>query len=136
MATYYNPILIFNLSNPSVIGMSFPTANEAPTRIDFAPGTSSGTQNTVTSAAASWDWAPLPIPNPTGFVAAITADNTLSNILYLLMPYYAAILSYATAPAAIKGVWAQLKTVYSAQLTSGIVSTIEGYATANNMPLT
>lgn len=139
MAIYYDPIGTFiqTYQADGLAGMSFGNGPAtAPTQIRFATGTSQANQDIVNNAAASWDWTVLPTPNPNGFVSAITTDSTLTSILFLLMPYYAAIQNYIIAPAAIKTAWASLKSAYPAQLTSGIVTTVEGYATANNIPLT
>jgi hypothetical protein len=137
MATYYNPVLIFQSANPSVVSLEFANGEtNPPTRIDFVEGTSSDTQQTVLTAAVAFDWVPLPPTNTNGFVTAIENDATLANVLALLMPFYAAIESYESDPQAIKTAWAQLKAQYSSELTSDIVTTVEGYAIINNMPLT
>lgn len=134
MTTYYNPKDVFYNQHSALglVGMEFETDETVvPSRLDFADNTSQQNIDLVTAAATSWDWAPLPTPDPNGFVENITADNSLIAVLYLLMPYYAAIQNYALAPAAIKAVWAQIKI----QLPPNLVTTIEGYAVKYNMPL-
>lgn len=137
MATYYNPQDVFLAAYPAVAGMEFANGLiSPPTRIDFTIGTDQNAIDTINAAAAVFDWVPLTPPNTQGFVAAIEGDSSLTSILELLMPFYAAIENYTIDPQVIKTAWAELKVTYSSQLTPAIVQTIEGYASANRMPLT
>lgn len=138
MATYYDPRTEFYSAykTSGLAGMEFADENSAPSRIDFITETSADNIALVLTAAQDWDWMPIVKPDPQGFVSALAANENLIPVLFLLMPYYAAILDYEVHPQSIKTVWTQVKDVYSSQLTSDIITTIESYATQYNMPFT
>ena len=100
-----------------------------PTDNDWVPSHYSNTGN---SYAYTPPTAPAPGPNPIGFTNAIEADSTLTSLLSTLAPFYAAIGNYESSPQTIKTIWSQI----SPSLPSSAVTTIEGYAANNNMPLT
>lgn len=137
MPTYYHPDITFMKLYSTVVSLSFGgDPGLQPTRIDFSPGTDQSMIDTINSAAAEFDWVPLTPPDIPGLVAAIENDPSLTNILELIIPFYAAIENYTINPQVIKTAWVELKITYSSQLTPDIVSTIEGYAISNRMPLT
>lgn len=74
--------------------------------------------------------------NIQGFINAIMADNTLTSAAAVLQSYLTAVWSYPNNPVLAKQIWALLQQQYPDQLTPQIVSTVEGYATANGIPLT
>jgi len=140
VATYYDPTrMFFNLYQASgLTGLSFAVVNQEPSRIDFAPGTSSANQTMITNAAEVFDWVPLPAPEPSAFIAALKSDTNIQPIYFLLAPYEYAISTYndINAPA-IKAIWAQLISQYgSTLLTSELQTLIDNYAQSCNMPFT
>jgi hypothetical protein len=121
--------------------------------LQFDPPTDPATQVTIqyqasatpqqiaqgNAAIGTYDWTPVPQPNPTQFVSLVTADTTLESVASLLSTQYAAIQAYALNPPFVKLIWSQLKATYgppSGPLTQAMITAIEGYAVTASMPLT
>jgi hypothetical protein len=138
------PIIVFrngSATGSEILWAASSTITAPDVCYDFTPTNNDTIPSHYTNTGSSYSYSYTPstppvLPNPAGFISALVSDTTIQPLFYLLAPYHSVILSYGVNASAVQLLWSQLCTQYSAQLTSSIQATIEGYATANNMPLT
>jgi hypothetical protein len=137
MPTYTDPVSSFQdvYNNQGLAGLTFGNGERVPpTSFSFAPGTTPLYQQQIKDAATQWDWAPAtPQPDPEQFLENCANDSSLNSVYPVLMPFEYSIKRYVLNPSAVKAAWQQI--IAGGQLSSDQISTIEGYATAANVPL-